>query len=502
VRAVLYEGREPFLASLYLGVASLPLVLLAFRSTRSQRTWVAGGFAFFLLMSLGRYFLPAQFLLGVPPLSLFRYPSKYLLPAALFWALLAALGAEAWRRAWSGRDRAYAWGVAGGAAALALALAVAAHRFAVAPGSWLDAFEVPDTFRHWMAVLASRKLYAAAAWLGALSAALSLRAWRPEWTSVSCLVAALAAAADVSTAARPVNTVAPAALLAHRPPLLDALPPPEAEARLLSVGGPANRLNDDVVRGPAGWEPEWRAALGAQEMIAAPLGTRWGLRGSYDPDFTGLAPPDLLFMSRLVHYVDSGPLRARLLRMGNVEWVIEGGPQGFAPFPEVARSASVFTDPLRLLRVPDPLPPAYVVAGLSRAATNEDAMRRISSPLFDPAREVVLAGEGDAAAPPASFRADARYRLRLANHLRIETESSHAAVLVVVEAFDPDWRVTIDGAPTTLERANVLFRGVRVPPGRHLVELRYFPRPVAWGLGMGAAGLLLAAAGLLRPRSR
>jgi hypothetical protein len=139
------------------------------------------------------------------------------------------------------------------------------------------------------------------------------------------------------------------------------------------------------------------------------------------------------------------------------------------------------------------------VGGSSRAATNEDAMRRISSPRFDPEREVVLAGDGNGTVSPPAFLGDARYLLRLANHLRIETEASHPAVLVVVEAFDPDWRVTVDGDPATLERANVLFRGVAVPAGRHLVELRYFPRPVAWGLAMGAVGLLLAVLGLVRP---
>jgi uncharacterized membrane protein YfhO len=49
-------------------------------------------------------------------------------------------------------------------------------------------------------------------------------------------------------------------------------------------------------------------------------------------------------------------------------------------------------------------------------------------------------------------------------------------------------------------RANVAFRAVRAPAGRHRIELRYRPRSVAIGLALGAASLL-AAALLLRARS-
>jgi uncharacterized membrane protein YfhO len=83
---------------------------------------------------------------------------------------------------------------------------------------------------------------------------------------------------------------------------------------------------------------------------------------------------------------------------------------------------------------------------------------------------------------------------RRANLLRIETVTSGPGVLVAVEAFDPDWRATVDGRPVPIDRANVLFRGVAVPAGRHVVEMRYLPRSVAWGLGLCAVGLALAGA--------
>jgi uncharacterized membrane protein YfhO len=126
----------------------------------------------------------------------------------------------------------------------------------------------------------------------------------------------------------------------------------------------------------------------------------------------------------------------------------------------------------------------------------------MASPGFDPGQEVVLAGEGPTLSVPPGWSGRARWLLRQANLLRIETESSAPGVLVAVEAFDPDWRATVDGGAAPVERANVLFRGIAVPAGRHLVELRYFPRSVAWGMGLCAIGLTLLAMMLVGDRGR
>jgi hypothetical protein len=497
-REVLYGNREPFLLSLYLGAATLPLLALALRSARSQRVWALGGFVFFLMVSLGRHFRPAQLVLSIPPLSLFRYPSKYMLAAALFWALLAGLGMEVWRRSWSRGERAYGVAAGSGLLLLAAALAVASRWLLARPEAAIEAFEIPDPFRAWMVLLASRKLQSAALVLGTASSLLLLRAWQTSWARLLAFPAVVLLALDLTTAARPVNPLAPAALLSHVPPLVERIKPSAEHVRLLSVGRDLARMNRDLTRGPAGWEPEWRWSLGLQEMVVAPTGTRWGLRGSYDADFTGLAPPALPFMSQLVRHIDSTPLGLRLLQMGNVGWVIDARPDGFSLLPEVAQSVSVFSHPVRLRSVPAPFPPCYVVGGASRATSDEDAVRRISSPEFDPNQEVVLAGDGPAHAPPEAFDGSASYRVRRATRLVIETTTNAPGFLVASEAFDPTWRATVDGVPAAVERANVLFRAVAVPAGRHVVELTYRPRSIPWGVGAAFAGLL-AAGFLLRP---
>jgi uncharacterized membrane protein YfhO len=62
-----------------------------------------------------------------------------------------------------------------------------------------------------------------------------------------------------------------------------------------------------------------------------------------------------------------------------------------------------------------------------------------------------------------------------------------------------DWRVTVDGAPAKLLRANYLMRGVAVPAGEHRVIFRFVPPAntiyfslAAIGIGLVLGGILIA----------
>ena len=48
--------------------------------------------------------------------------------------------------------------------------------------------------------------------------------------------------------------------------------------------------------------------------------------------------------------------------------------------------------------------------------------------------------------------------------------------MVCSEVYYPlGWKAFIDGEPAPLLRANFLFRAVSVPPGSHVVEMRFEP---------------------------
>src|SRR4029077_10005546 len=101
--------------------------------------------------------------------------------------------------------------------------------------------------------------------------------------------------------------------------------------------------------------------------LSPPLPAQWGYGGSYDADYTGLATPSLPLLSAAV--LRSGPtaMRSRLLRMGNVGRVI-AVQQTFEELPRVGEFFTIFDVPVRVLAVPDSLPPVFVVAGGPRGA--------------------------------------------------------------------------------------------------------------------------------------
>ena len=497
LRGRLFEGREPFLVSLYVGLASLGLVMLLRTRGWEPRTYVATMAALFGLASLGRHVLLFPLLLTTPPFNLSRYPAKYTLPFAMFWALLAGFGLDAWRRPWNAAERRR------GVAALAImaALAVTAGAGAVWVGRDVHRpmrlLQIPSEFPAETSYLLTTKLNRTA--LVALAAALLLafRIRREAGGTPLVLAMAMLAAADLASAGRDVNPVAPAELLAHRPKTLDLLGADAADRRLLSPAAELPWLNTHFVRGVAGWDRRASWALGMQDILAAPIGARWGIRGSYDSDVTGLATPAFHFMTGALLRNRSAPVAPKLLRMGNVGYVIVVQEDGLGGLSEVGQVATIFDRPARVMRVSDPLPPAWVVGGSRPADSPTAALLAMAEPGFDPAAEVVL-GDGGRVPPPADFRARCTIRERRADRLVVDMDSNAGGHLVVAEAYQDGWKATLDGSEVPVRPANVLFRAVAVPAGSHRVELRYRPAAVYWGAALTATGLVALAALLVR----
>ena len=101
VRRYLYQGREPFLCSHYLGLAALPFVAFAgifARPRRRAALLLALLLALSAALALGRHGLAYPLLAAdlVPALDLLRLPAEGAILAALAFALLAGLGYDAW----------------------------------------------------------------------------------------------------------------------------------------------------------------------------------------------------------------------------------------------------------------------------------------------------------------------------------------------------------------------------------------------------------------------
>ncbi len=93
------------------------------------------------------------------------------------------------------------------------------------------------------------------------------------------------------------------------------------------------------------------------------------------------------------------------------------------------------------------------------------------------------------------------------DEIRAEVNAKGAGYLVVADAIQDDWSVTVDGRPAKLRDADHAVVAVLVPAGRHVIELSATPRGWRTGIvvSLGAVlvlALVLAWGLLIRRRSR
>lgn len=63
------------------------------------------------------------------------------------------------------------------------------------------------------------------------------------------------------------------------------------------------------------------------------------------------------------------------------------------------------------------------------------------------------------------------------NRLTYHTSSAKGGVAVLSEIYFPwGWHATVDGQETEIGRVNYMLRAVRIPAGKHTLELRYEPQ--------------------------
>ena len=493
--ALMWESREPFLASLYVGAASLPLAAAAVAGGRPRRRFLAGFALAALLVALGRN---APFYGAVvavfPPLRILRFPMKCCVPAAFAWSLLAGMGVDALRRARSGRPARAAL-VAGSvlaAGAGAAALLLLARPLLAAPLIELR----PAAAAAVRPLVASLGGGAAAALLAALLAGAALR-W-PQQTARWAALAGALAVLDVAWFNRSINETGHRTIYA-RPPVVDVLRREGAQrvyAYDYAFGNGERHLGPPKAAALAGIPPGWKLgeamALAEQMRLMPPTAGRWGIDTAYEHDLRGLYTYEAGQLVLLMDRMEGTPFVRLMLRMGATTHVVALHGEGLEGLRPVETLPGLFLQPVRVFAVPDPLPRAYAVAGV-RPASGLAAFSEVLKPEFDPAREVVLpAGTTGGAAPgPAG---SVHIVSRASDRLRLEAVMERAGWVVAAEGYQAGWRAWVDGRPQPVLQANLAFRAVAVDAGTHIVEMRFRPPAALAGAAVSLVAALAAAA--------
>jgi hypothetical protein len=97
---------------------------------------------------------------------------------------------------------------------------------------------------------------------------------------------------------------------------------------------------------------------------------------------------------------------------------------------------------------------------------------------FDPSQTVLVADNFSLPTPvtaPDPDQGTAHYTSYSPKNIRLKTESKNAAILLLNDKYDPNWRVLVDGKESELLRCNFIMRGVYLPSGSHEVEFAFKP---------------------------
>ena len=82
-------------------------------------------------------------------------------------------------------------------------------------------------------------------------------------------------------------------------------------------------------------------------------------------------------------------------------------------------------------------------------------------------------------------------RLTGSSDLRGTLTCENSSIACLTVPYTSGWKVTVDGQPVELFRANIGFIGFEVPEGTHVIEARYEVPGLAAGLCVSAAGVVL-----------
>jgi hypothetical protein len=485
-----------------------PAAVLAGPADYNERTFYAGALGLMLaalaLVSRGRWRAKAPLVLlgalgaAIPVHLLGLYGLLAQLPGfdhvqnqrLLLWfllavALLAGFGCQelldAPRRA--GR----AWGVVACAtlagAVAVLTLHVRSGTLGRAAHAFLHRGEIP---------LDAAPALAAIAWWLVLAAALAgillLARLRPNRRAAIGAVAVLVAALDLLHFAHGYQPIGPAStLVAPRTPAVAYLQAHTRGAgRIAAVGSvlPSDWTTVYGLRDARGYDAP-QPSFRFHRLWTAAIDPELPLGGSYQ-----------------VPALDRARLRA--LGLFGVRYVAAApgtrAPAGVGPPVYRGRDATVFANRFAMARA---IVPARVVV----AGGEAQQIAAAAGAALDPRRDAVVAGDELPAgtSPPAGV-AGGRAQVVSERDARVTLRATlpRAGLVVLDDAWERGWSVTVDGRPARTLHADVVLRGVLVPAGSHEIVWRYAVPGLGAGAAISGAGLLVALAwgGWLIARAR
>jgi len=194
-----------------------------------------------------------------------------------------------------------------------------------------------------------------------------------------------------------------------------------------------------------------------------------------------------------------GSIESPLLRVLNVKYVVAARASALRGVRSVERRGGVYLGELAEVQ-----PRSFVVHEAVVAESDAQALDLLRAAPDAVYSRVVISGPADVRTVPGAGHDEVTPIAYGPAESAWSVATEVGGYLVSTDAWYPGWKAYVDGRPATLHRANLAFRAVSVPAGRHRVAFRYEPRSVRVGLALTAlagciiAGMLVGAAVVAR----
>jgi hypothetical protein len=505
--------REPLLFSIYIGIGAFALASIG-RADREDRRWrwfwgtmMLGA----LVCALGQNtpIYPAV-QAALPVLQSFRFPVKYLVFLSMAVAALCASGTDA-LLAHIHSDRpmvrpVLAWTVFGAAGALGVAMVALTS---LAPGTFAGVWSAvaravgiadPAEAAEWMiasstsdwvrlaAIGAAGLLFLGVVWAGHRAALLAgyalcaLVVFDPLGMNLD--LNPTMPAADISA---PAWASVAQAHPGDRVYVGSYVPLPRASRSepLVKIDG-QDRFDLPV-------DAPYQESVSRLWSQFAFTPQAWGVRQIISYDLPQLWPREYGLLVGVFQRATRED-RFRFLRRAGVRYCFLPEPPVPGETPVVAPVA--YSSPMALYECGENPTRVYVTDAASVVPSLRGQLELMFDARHDPAETVLLEQEAGvpagrpgtaAAAPSATIVREGPNDLTVA-----AAAGAGGGYQTVLDSFDPDWQVEVDGQRAPLLRANGLFRAVRLTAGRHEVRFTYRPTMFLVGTGVSAAtGLAL-----------
>ncbi|HYC61511.1 MAG TPA: hypothetical protein VEK79_18295 [Thermoanaerobaculia bacterium] len=478
---LLFDGHsQPLFFSIYSGLAVAVLALAALFARARGSALFASLTTISIALALGGNTPLFAALHETGMLRFIRFPEKFVVMGT-FAAIVFA--AYALQRVFDGDARIRR-------AALAVAATISLVAFALAAAAWLPAYEpvlrrlyeidAQEPIFNMIAISQKEWLFAAlrAALLFVLLRAVG-RARRDAWIALFVAFVLVDLVPHVS----PIAPRLPRSFVEEAPVTVRRFPPNRDAFRIFQFADWIRSARQGPRIDPADDLRIWEL----RNNLPAQLPSAFGLRTVIDIDIDASdlrAERD--FCTSVVELTRKKDRPADWMHvvaaMSNVWFVgVYKRPEEIARIPRGVDRALV-----RFLELPH-YQRYYFATELVTIRDRHEFVRALRSRRFS--RQVAFVHEPAFAPAPGIVHA---WR-ETANSARIDVEARGRAFLVMSVTPHKNWRITIDGQETSAVVANIGYQGVVVPPGRHLVEMRYRDPLVSAGAAMSAVALLALA---------